>query len=86
MKKKPFLITKYINTIEEKYVGKMYSHFKNDLIEIIITCLDPIKQEYDKIINDKDYLNKVLKEGSEKASLKARKTISKVYRKIGFFG
>ena len=75
---------KNINTIEEKYEGKMYSQFKNDLIEIIITCLDPIKQEYDKIINDKNYLNEVLKEGSEKASFKARRTISKVYKKIGF--
>ena len=73
-----------IKTIEHKYEGKMYSHFKNDLIEIIISCLNPIKQEYDKIINDKGYLNKVLKEGSEKASFKARRTISKVYRKIGF--
>ena len=73
-----------IKIIEQKYEGKMYSHFKNDLIEIIISCLDPIKREYDRIISDKDYLNKILKEGSEKASFKARRTISKVYRKIGF--
>jgi len=73
-----------VKTIEQKYRGKMYSHFKNDLIEIIITCLDPIREKYDKIINDKDYLNKILREGSEKASFKARKTISKVYRKVGF--
>ena len=73
-----------IKIIEQKYEGKMYSHFKNDLIEIIITCLDPIKQKYDKIINDREYLNNVLKEGSEKASFKARKTISKIYRKVGF--
>ena len=78
------LSEKNIKTIEQEYEGKMYSHFKNDLIEIIINCLNPIKQEYDKIINDKGYLNKVLKEGSEKASFKARKTISKVYRKVGF--
>ena len=62
----------------------MYSHLKNDLIDIIIGYLNPIREEYDKIINDKDYLNQILKEGSEKASFKAKKTMSKVYRKIGF--
>ena len=62
----------------------MYSHLKKDLIDIIIDSLNPIRKEYNKIINDKNYLNAILKEGSEKASLKARKTISKVYRKVGF--
>ena len=78
------LSTETFKTIEKKYEGKMYSHFKNDLIEIIIDCLNPIREEYDKIITDKNYLDKILKEGAEKASFKARKTISKVYRKVGF--
>ena len=67
-----------------KYKGKLYSDFKSDLIEIIISSLEPIKNRYNDIINDKEYLNNVLENGSKEASFIARKTISKVYRKVGF--
>ncbi len=70
--------------IEKKYEGKMYSSLKNDLIDLIIEFLNPIRQEYNRVISDKHYLDEVLKNGSEKASYKARRTLSKVYRKVGF--
>ena len=73
-----------ISVIEEKYKGKMYSDFKNDLGQIIVEFLKPIQYNYSKIINDKEYLHTILDEGKNKASYKARKTLSKVYRKVGF--
>jgi tryptophanyl-tRNA synthetase len=73
-----------VSDIENKYIGKMYSDFKKDLSELVIESLNPIKSEYDKIIKDKDYLLNVLKSGSEYGYNKSQKTLSKVYRKIGF--
>jgi len=73
-----------IKSIESKYEGKMYSVLKKDLIEIIINNLSPIRNEYNKIISDKIYLNDLLRKGSDNASFRARKTLSKVYRKVGF--
>ena len=35
-------------------------------------------------IKDKEYLESILSKGSENAYLRARKTLSKVYRKVGF--
>jgi len=78
------LTNESIESVEEKYIGQMYSSLKKDLIDIIIDFLNPVRIEYSKIINDKEYLNKVLINGSEKASFKAQKTLSKVYRKVGF--
>tara|TARA_Y100001970_G_scaffold294372_1_gene452052 strand:+ start:11007 stop:11996 length:990 start_codon:yes stop_codon:yes gene_type:complete len=78
------LTNEKIEDVEQKYIGKMYSVLKKDLIEIIIDFLGPIKEEYTKIISDKAYLAEVLSDGSEKASFKARRTLSKVYRKVGF--
>ena len=69
--------------IENKYVGKMYSDFKQDLGELIAESLKPIRARYEEIISEKDYLSKVLSEGAEKATYLARRTLSKVYRKIG---
>ena len=73
-----------INDIEKNYQGKMYSDFKEDLSNLIIETLKPIKLEYDKLIKDKDYLLTVLKNGSEFGYKKSQKTLSKVYRKVGF--
>ncbi len=78
------ITTKSIESIVQEYEGKMYSVFKQDLSEVVIELLKPIKLEYNKIIDDKKFLNDVLNEGQEYANYTARKTLSKVYRKVGF--
>ena len=70
--------------LEQQYDGKSYSEFKSDLSENIIELLKPIQVKYNEIINDKTWLEDLLISGSEKASFIARKTMSKVYRKVGF--
>jgi len=75
---------KSIKELEQEYEGKSYSDFKSDLSENIIELLKPIQSKYNEIINDKKWLEDLLVSGSEKASFIARKTISKVYRKVGF--
>ena len=72
-----------IKEIENNYKGKMYSCFKKDLSDILISLLEPINSEYSKLINDKSYLLNVLKDGTDYAKNKSYKTISKVYRKVG---
>ncbi len=74
------------STIENSvnhFQGKMYSEFKKELGECCVEYLKPIQNEYYNIIKDKSYLNDILKYGAEKAKYKARKTLSKVYRKVG---
>lgn len=74
------------STIDESvnhFKGKMYSELKNELGEVCVEYLRPVQDEYNRIIKDKTYLNKILKSGAEKARYKTRKTLSKVYRKIG---
>ena len=72
-----------IKDIETRFEGKMYSEFKQGLAEVVVESLAPIQAKYNELINDKAYLTEVLSEGAEKASYLARKTLSKVYRKIG---
>ena len=70
--------------VEKKFIGIMYSDFKVELGDAIVQYLAPIQQKYAEIINDKDYLESVLMQGAENAYYRARKTLSKVYRKVGF--
>jgi len=73
-----------IEDIEKLYEGQGYSQFKEDLAEVIIEGLAPIHERYNEYMNNKDYLEKVYKQGAEKARYISNKTLSKVYRKIGF--
>ena len=72
-----------ISKIENDYKGKMYSDFKNDLGDVIVDFLSPIQKEYSLLMKDKSHIEKILKDGADKAVNKAYKTLDKVYRKIG---
>lgn len=74
---------KSISDLETEFEGVGYGEFKKAVADAIITLLMPIQEKYEKILSDKDYLNKVLDDGAQKASYFARKTLSKVKRKIG---
>lgn len=73
-----------IDAIVGKYHGRGYGDFKEDLADIVVEGLRPIHEKYDYLMKNKDFLEKVYREGAEKASYKAMKTLRKVYRKIGF--
>ena len=73
-----------ISDIVSRYEGEGYGKFKNDLAEIVVEGLSPIQEKYDYLIKNKDYLEKIYKEGAEKAEYQAIKTLRKVYKKVGF--
>ena len=73
-----------ITDVEMQFEGKMYSDFKSELGNVMTEFLAPIQKKYDMVIHDKAYLESILAKGAENAYYRARKTISKVYRKVGF--
>jgi tryptophanyl-tRNA synthetase len=76
---------KTIAEAEREFEGKGYGDFKLAVGEVVADKLAPIQQEQAKLLADKDYLNGVLERGAEAAYKTARKTLSKVYKKIGFY-
>ena len=50
----------------------------------VIECLRPIREETERLLADKTYLESVYKAGAERAGYAANKTLRKVYKKIGF--
>lgn len=75
---------KSIDKCVEEFDGVGYGDFKLRVGESVVEKLRPIREKYTDLLKNKDYLTAVTKEGAEKASYLARKTLSKVYRKIGF--
>lgn len=75
---------KNLAEIEAEFAGKGYGEFKLAVGEACADKLAPIKEEFSRLMNDKAYLENIMKEGASKAQYLARKTLSKVYRKVGF--
>lgn len=76
---------KTIEQSEREFAGVGYGDFKLAVGEVVADKLAPIQQEQARLLADKDYLNGVLASGAEKAYSIARRTLSKVYKKIGFY-
>ena len=70
--------------IETEFAGKGYGDFKLAVGEVTADALLPVQNEFNRLMGDKTYLETVMKSGAEQASYYARKTLSKVRRKIGF--
>ena len=75
---------KTMEEIEREFEGKGYGDFKMAVGEAVADVLDPIQAEYNRLISDKAYLEELYRVNAEKASRIARKTVSKVMRKIGY--
>ena len=73
-----------VQAVEKQFEGKLYSDFKSELGNVTAEYLEPIQQKYAEISKDKTYLESVLTKGAESAYYRARKTLTKVYRKVGF--
>ncbi|RVU54909.1 tryptophan--tRNA ligase [Anaerosphaera multitolerans] len=70
--------------VVDYYKDLGYGVFKEDLGEVVVEGLRPIRERFKEIRSDGEYLEKVYREGAEKASYLANKTLRKVYRKMGF--
>ena len=70
---------------EKDFAGKGYGDFKLAVGETVADALAPIQAERVRLLADKPYLNEVMKRGAEQAARIARRTLSKVYRKVGFY-
>ena len=70
--------------IETEFAGCGYGKFKPVVGEAVVEHLRPIREEANRLMKDKAYLESVYRDGAQKASYVAEKTLRKVYKKVGF--
>ena len=73
-----------IQAAEKEFANAGYGTFKKAVGEAVVANLEPIQQKVKELEKNQDYINEVIKEGAEKASHLAQKTLKKVQKKIGF--
>lgn len=75
---------KSFGDIEKEFSGKGYGDFKLAVGEAVADRLKPVREDYARLMEDREYLKKCYTEGAEKALKMSRRTVLKAYRKVGF--
>ena len=70
--------------IEREFAGKGYGDFKLAVGEVCADALAPVQEKFRLMMSDKAELERLMKKGADEASYYARKTLSKIQRKLGF--
>ncbi len=75
---------KSVEEIVAMYEGKGYGAFKKEMAEAVVESLRPIREKYNYLLDNQDFLEEIYTKGAKKAELRAQKTLDAVYDKIGF--
>ena len=67
-----------------KFSGKNFSEFKENLSEVLIDKIIPISNEIKKLLKEKSFLDQILDSGRQKADKIASKKVKKIQEIMGF--
>ena len=70
--------------VEEEFAGQGYGAFKPAVGDAVVEALRPIREETERLLADKAYLESLYRQGAEKAAALANRTLRKVHKKVGF--
>lgn len=73
--------------IESDFEGKGYGHFKLAVAEVIADVLEPIQKKFFDLEQPEntEFINQILRNGAEKASMVAERKLEKIFEIIGFY-
>ena len=77
------LTKKNLEKIISEMAGKEYSTLKKKLTEVLVSEITPVGKEMKKLLEDRQYLKKILNKGTEKANIIAEENLKNVREKIG---
>tara|TARA_B100000886_G_scaffold19593_1_gene12601 strand:+ start:477 stop:1442 length:966 start_codon:yes stop_codon:yes gene_type:complete len=64
--------------------GFGYGHAKEELFNLILTKFSDQRRKYNQLVTNKSEIDKILKQGAEKATKTANEVISRVRSKLGY--
>lgn len=76
------------NIMREKYLagGYGFGHAKKELLEVILNYFSEYRTRREELVNNMDYVDKILKDGAIKARNLAKKKLTEVKKSIGLIG
>ncbi|PPE04986.1 tryptophanyl-tRNA synthetase [Entomoplasma ellychniae] len=77
------LTNKTIKECEQHWKNKTYKDLKDDVSEVLVNTLNPIRQKYEELQSNNQLLEELMKQGAFKAQKVAYKKLQKVQNKMG---
>lgn len=74
---------KSVEEAEKEFDGVGYGDFKLAVAEAVLSVLKPMQQEYERLQQEKGYIDGLIKENDSRAAYIAGKTLRKVKKKLG---
>jgi tryptophanyl-tRNA synthetase len=75
-----------LDGVAEKFVGKGYGAFKQELGEVVVTALEPIQQRLKELEDSPDIVDAILTRGAEEARAIASAKMAVVRNRMGIGG
>ncbi len=75
---------KSFDEIEREFEGRGYGDFKLAVGETVADSLEGVRSEFARLSADKKYLEEIMAKGASEAARASSRTMSKVYKKVGF--
>jgi tryptophanyl-tRNA synthetase len=69
--------------ITAEFAGKGYGELKDAVADVVVAVVNPIREEYQRLLADRAHIEQVMADGKERAQAVARKTLGKVKKRIG---
>nr|WP_026318059.1 tryptophan--tRNA ligase [Algicola sagamiensis] len=73
-----------IESLVPEYEDKMYGHLKTDTADAVVSMLEPLQARFNEIREDRAYLDQVMRQGAQAASVRANRVLKRVYDAVGF--
>ncbi len=77
------LTKKSIKEIEEEFKDSNYGNFKSKVADVVVDTISKIQERYYEILNNEEYLNKILDEGKKKNIEVSKKIYEEMIECIG---
>ena len=66
------------------FLEKIFQNLKKNYLSLVVDKISPISTEINKLIKDEKFIDKILKDGADKANEIANKKIKNMKKIIGF--
>jgi tryptophanyl-tRNA synthetase len=73
-----------VEALESAFEGRGYGDLKSEVADVVLETLTPLRERTRELLGDRTELERILREGTERAGAVAEATLRDVYDRVGF--
>jgi len=73
-----------VEALESSFEGRGYGDLKSEVADVVLETLSPLRERTRELLEDRTELERILREGTERAGAVAEATLRDVYDRVGF--